>query len=160
MKMSNEQQAIRAFEALKAWLDENEWDYQAEKEKLKITTGGVGEDLQIDIRLIINPERGDVKVLSPMPFNVPEKKRSDIAFSVGLVNDTILAGSFDYDIETGSIWYRHTTSYADMDVAPVVYERLLRDSVKAIDLFNDKFLMIGKGMYTIKQLLEFLEGDF
>ncbi|HPY85050.1 MAG TPA: hypothetical protein PLS20_08470 [Ruminococcus flavefaciens] len=51
------QQAQAVFEIAKGALDDNEWKYKCDEEKLSITRSSQGEDLPIDINIRVDAKR-------------------------------------------------------------------------------------------------------
>ena len=147
-------QAKATFETLCQTLANNDWKCKVkDEEKLIIECGAQGEDLPMDISVRVDPDRMLVILLSRLPFVTKEDKRLDVAVAVSAVNNMLVDGSFDYDITSGDMYYRMTNSFMESVISEEVFAYLLYASCNVIDDFNDKFLMLAKGMITLEQFL-------
>ena len=70
------------------------------------------------------------------------------------MNDRLVDGSFDFDMAEGRISFRLTTSYIESILGKKLFEYMLMVSASTIDEYNDKFLMISKGMISFEQFLD------
>ncbi len=150
------ERAKEVFNEICDALDEKDWKYEKDEEKLVITSGIKGDDLPINFILVVNPKNQVVQFLSPLPFSVPEDKRIDAAVAVCVANYGLVDGSFDYDINDGEIRYRVTSSYRDSQLGADLYEYLIMVGASTVDNYNDKFFAVAKGFTTIQ---EFIQAD-
>lgn len=148
------QRAQKTFETLCQNLDEHEWHYEIDEEKLEIECGARGEDLPMDIRIIVDTDRQLIILLSIMPFVTPETKRLDTAIATSIVNNKLVDGSFDYDVTSGHMIFRMTSSFIDSEIDGEVFTYMLMVSCRTIDEYNDKFFMLGKGILPINKFIE------
>jgi hypothetical protein len=108
----------------------------------------------MDMMMVVRDERQVVQLISPMPFRVPDDKIIDLAVAIAKVNDRLLNGSFDLDLSTGRISFRITESYIDSILGKGLFEYLLVVAMHTVDDYNDKFMMISKGLISIENFLE------
>lgn len=148
----NMEKAKQVYETLCAALEAEDWKFQRDEENLRIESSAQGEDLPIDIRIKVVPKQQLILLLSEIPFKFPEDKRVDGAVAVSIVNDRLVDGCFDYDIKSGEIWFRLTSSYIESEVSMEVFKYMLYVSCQTVDDYNDKFLMVGKGMMEMNAL--------
>ena len=148
------QLAQRTFATLCQNLDEHDWHYEKDEENLEIECGARGEDLPMDIRIIVDADRQLIILLSVMPFVAPDTKRLDVAIATSIVNNKLVDGSFDYDVTSGHMIFRMTSSFIESEIDSEVFTYMLMVSCHTIDEYNDKFFMLGKGMLSINQFLE------
>lgn len=154
--MSEEKKAIQAkaaFAAMCQMLDAEDWRYQKDEEKLIISCGARGEDIPMDITIKVDEGRQVILLLSRLPFAAQENKRLDFAVAISAINHSIVDGSFDYDIKTGNVYFRMTNSYMDSSLSPKACGYLLYCACKTIDQYNDKLLMLAKGMISLEQFI-------
>ena len=147
-------QAQATFETLCAVLDKYEWKYKKDSEKLSIECGAQGEDLPMSIDIIVDAEMTIVILLSHLPFIIPEDKRLEFAVAVSIINNKLVDGSFDYDVNSGHVIFRMTSSFLESVMGSEALAYMLFYSCQIIDEFNDKFLMLSKGMTTLEQFIE------
>lgn len=147
-------QAQSVYETICKTLDNRQWKYQRHDEDLVISCGARGEDLPMDILLIVNPKAQVVSLISPMPFKIAEDKRVDGALAVCVANHGLINGSFDYNLADGQIRFRLVSSYRESILSEELFNYMIMVSAGTIDQYNDRFLMIAKGAMTIQQFIE------
>lgn len=150
----NMQKANEVFGTLVRMLDTRDWKYEKHEEKLLIRSGIKGEDLPVEFIVLVNPKNEVVQFISSMPFNIPEDKRVDGAIAVCAANYGLVDGSFDYDLSDGEIRFRLTCSYRESQLSEDLFEYMIMVSASTVDIYNDRFFMLAKGMITVQQFLE------
>lgn len=145
--------AQKVYETLCATLDKQEWHYQKNDERLSIECGAQGEDLPMEITIKVDSERQLIMLLSHLPFVISEDKRLDVAIATSVVNNKLVDGSFDYNVADGHMFFRMTSSFIESDVGNELFVYMLMVSCHTIDEYNDKFLMLGKGMMSIENFI-------
>ena len=155
MSEVNMKQAQEVFATMVKMLDARDWHYKKDEENLIISSGVKGDDLPVEFIIAIDAERELVRFMSKLPFSMPEDKRVEGAIAVCVANNSLVNGSFDYDISDGDIIFRLCTSFRSGAVLTEdVFEYMIMVSAGTIDDYNDKFFMISKGMLTIQQFIE------
>ena len=152
-------QAQATYDTLCEMLKERDWHYESDEDNFTIMCGARGEDLPMEIRIQVDPERLIVTLLSQMPFSVPEDKRVEMALAVSAINFSLVDGSFDYNFVDGTMLFRMTSSYRESLVGKDMFEYMLYVSCKTIDDYNDKLLMIIKEKMTLEDLVKFIAED-
>lgn len=153
--MSDEklERAQKVYETLCATLDKHEWHYQKNEERLSIECGAQGEDLPMEITIRVDAERQLIMLLSHLPFIISEDKRLDVAIATSIANNGLVDGSFDFDITDGHMFFRMTSSFIESDIGSELFTYMLMVSCHTIDEYNDRFLMLGKGMMSIQDFI-------
>ena len=113
-----------------------------------------GDDIPMKIYMIVRPARDVVSLLSSMPFQAPEDKRTEMAMAVAVANYGLIEGTFDFDINDGEIRYRQTNSYHESLLSEALFEKMLNIALYWIDRYNDRFMMLEKGMMTLQQFID------
>ena len=149
-----QEQAARVYNDLCAMCDEMELKYERHDDDNYVVFTVVGEDLPMKIGIFVNAERELIRLLSLMPLTVPDEHISDIAIAVSIANFGMVDGSFDYDLSDGSIRFRMTASYMDSIIGKELFHYMIVVAAGTIDDYNDKFLMLSKGMMTLEQFIE------
>lgn len=152
-ELKNLEQAKAAFATLCQSLDKHEWHYKKDEDKLSIECGAQGDDLPMEITVKVDADRMLVLLISHMPFVIQEDKRLDVAIAVSAINNALVDGCFDYDIASGHMFFRMTNSFIESKTSEEVFAYMLFCSCKTIDEYNDKFLMLAKGLISIEQFL-------
>ena len=159
MSIGNEhEQALAVFNALRANLDAHHWKYHADEEALTIESGAQGEDLPMELRIEVEERRKLVILLSHQPFIVPEEKRMDMAVAVSVINNRLVDGCFDFDFASGHMFFRMTHCYIDSILGDALFSYMIGCSLKTIDDFNDKFMMLSTGIVSIEQFIKLVNN--
>lgn len=158
--MSDETKMKRAqetFENLCETFDSKELHYEKDESKLRIECEAQGEDLPVDLIFRIDAEKEMVKLVSPLPFTTPEEKRFDLAVAVSMVNNILVNGCFDYDIKDGEMHFRMTCAFMDTTVKSETFLYMLVCAFSTVDEYNDKFMMLAKGMISLDKFVEIIK---
>ncbi len=131
------------------------WKYNEIEEHLAVSFGLVGDDLPMDFLIIVDAERSLIRMMSGIPFTVPEDKRAELAIATCHATNMLADGSFDFDIVKGLIAFRLTASFKESRIGRDLFDYMIDCSATIVDEFNDKFLALAKG-YT--SLDDFLSG--
>ncbi|MBQ8959960.1 MAG: YbjN domain-containing protein [Ruminococcus sp.] len=151
---NNNAQAQSVYESICSLCDDLEFVYERHDDELYITLTITGDDIPMRMGLFVRADRDLVRLLSPMPFKVSEDRRAELALAVAYANYGIIDGSFDYDIVDGAITFRMTASYIESILSKELFKYMLFVSSQTIDRYNDKFLMLSKGMITLEKFIE------
>lgn len=143
--------AWEVYNDLIGTLDAMELKYQREDDKLTINLGFNGDDLPMELYLVMKPENQLIQLISPMAFRAPEDKRVELACAVCIANYGMIDGSFDYDISDGSILFRLTSSYRDSYIGRELFRYMISVSLATIEKYNDRFFMLTKGMIELEK---------
>ena len=92
-------------------------------------------------------------LMSQMPVTMKEEKRIDAALVVNEFNKDKKLGAFDLDFESGRIFFKVTQCFVGCRVSEELCSFLLQFSLKFIDDYNDKFLMLNNGLISTEQFL-------
>ncbi len=152
-------QAKQVYQAFCTMMDREEWNYTKREEDLIIDTGARGEDLPMDLKIRVDAERELVQVFSRLPYAIPQDKRLEIAVAVSIINNQLVHGCVDFDRASGNLFFRMTNSYRDSLISDEVYKYLLYCACQTIDSFNDKLLMLSKGIIDIEKFIELYTKD-
>lgn len=146
--------ALQVFKLLCQALDNHDWKYKANEEKLEVRTGARGDDLPMELILQVDMKLQRVILISPLLFDVQDDKRLDMAIAISAANNGMVQGCFDYDISDGSIFFRMSNCYADSTLGEELFYHMLMIACITVDRYNDKLMMLGKGTISIEQFLQ------
>lgn len=158
--MNNEKylkQAQTVYETLCRTFDSRGWAYKKDTENWSITCQARGEDLPMDFIIRVDVNSMMIRLASVLPFTVPEDKRTEIAVAVSMINSVLIDGSFDYDIRSGNMFFRMTNSFLESLVGNDLIGYMFSCAYITVDAYNDKFLMLVKGMMTLQQFVDSLQ---
>lgn len=146
-------EAEQVFDTFCGLLDRIRWKYRADRNRLIISTGVPGEKPPVEFVLKFNPENGRFFLLSQIPVTMQEEKRADAALVVNEFNQDKKLGAFDLDFESGGIFFKVTQCFVGCRISEELCAFLLEFSLKYIDAYNSKFLMLNNGLISTEQFL-------
>lgn len=146
--------AKTTFDTLCKALEHHDWHFKKDEESLTIECGAQGDDLPMEITIVVDSERMLIILMSHLPFVTPEDKRLDTAVAVSAVNYALVDGSFDYDIKSGHMIFRMSNSFRESLIGEELFMYMILVSCHTIDEYNDKFLMLSKGVLSLEQFIE------
>lgn len=151
MKLENAQ---AAYEKLCESMDALNWKYTRDDNSLTIECSARGEDLPMDLVIRCDVEMQLLQLFSRLPFVVPEDKRLDFAIATTVVNNKMVYGCFDYNIADGAVFFRMANCFRGIELGFETIKYMILCSCSTIDDYNDKYLMVAKGMLSLEQFLE------
>lgn len=146
------------FDSFKRFLDSKNWNYTVVDEKpeeiytFKFTVRG--DDLPMDFIVMIQVDRGIIKFVSPQPVKFDNEKLSEAALALCKINDDIADGAYSLDIKKGMVLFNMTTCFRGSLLSDEVFSYLLGMSGAIVDNYNDKLLMLQKGLIDLETFLE------
>lgn len=143
-------QAKAVFGTLCKSLDDRKWSYDKDEDRMMINTSVRGDDIPIQLRYIVDADKFIVNIYSYFPFDIPEDKRIEAALAATIVNDNLAFGSIDYNIAKDVMVFRLSTFFMDSLISVELLSYMTSLATAIVDKYNDKFLMLGKGMLTYK----------
>lgn len=146
--------AQKAYQTLCDALDANDWKYQKHPENLFVTCGARGDDLPMDLVIVVFEENQAVQVRSRLPMKVSEEKRAEMAVALAVANYGLVHGCFDFDVSEGDINFRITNTLHGCVLSQEAWMYLVYCACSTIDDYNDKLLMLSKGMLTLEKFVE------
>lgn len=149
--------AQNVYQTICEMLDKKGVKYTKHEDDLVVSCTVRGEDIPMDIVIFVHEKQQIVRLLSPMPFDIPEDKRIDMAIAVNIANYGIIDGSFDYDLSDGDLRFRMTTSYRESILGKELFEYMFMVSALTTDEYNDKFMMLAKGLISIEQFIDLIK---
>ena len=144
--------AQKVYDALCATLDSHDWKYD-KKDDFTIESGAQGDDLPMDVTMRFDVKSQLFLLFSHLPFTISEDKRLDAAIAVSIVNNDLVDGCFDYDVATGHMFFRMTSSFVESEISGELMMFLMIVSFRTIDEYNDKFLMLNKGFMSVEDFI-------
>lgn len=153
-----QKQAEEALETLCIALDQRGWSYEKDEENLQIKTDVLGDDMDMALRIRVDPVNLLVSLYSELPFTVPESKRVEMAIALSMINYATVDGNFDYNFGTGRVIFRLTSRFRDSIMGVEMFDYMIGVSLGTIDAYNDKIFMVGMDRYSLEELKEFIDS--
>lgn len=132
--------------------------YTRDEERLTVRFNARGNDLPMEITMTADLRRQMVVVLSPLPQDVNPDRRLDMAVAVAVANNTIADGCFDYDLNSGRLFFRMNNSFIDCRYGEELVDYMINWSCAAIDHYNDRLVLLGTGGMDLQQFIEQIQG--
>ncbi len=149
-------QAASLFKTLCDYLDENTWNYKKADDSLGVTFGTKGDDLPIPIIIRINPELMVLSIYATMPFEIPEDMRVPMVVAVTAATHCMVDGGFDYDVKSGKILFRITSTFRESIIGKKLIEYMLGCACVMTDEFNDKFYKMVQEKMSAGEMLDMI----
>lgn len=115
-----------------------------------------GDDIPMRFFIYVQPAHQLIVLHSPQPVTFPADKIDLACKAACAINFRLTDGNFQVDIRDGEPLFVMATSYAGSLISSDVFNYLLGMSINIVDEFNDKLLMLAKGIMTFEQLKESL----
>ena len=94
-----------------------------------------------------------VVLYSALPLAFEEPIRQVGAIAVSSANNRLADGSFDYNIKDGAVFFRMSASYRESKIGKELLEYMIRCSSMTVDRYNDKLLMLSRGILTLDDFI-------
>ena len=148
------QQAQKMYNIFCQALDASDWKYKEKEADMIIECGAQGDDLPMDLVINVNEKLQTVTVFSQLPYSIAEDKRIDIAAAISVINNQLVHGCFDYNIANGKIYFRIVSSFQNFLLSQESCTYMMFCTCNTVDEYNDKFLMLGKGMLSLEDFIK------
>ncbi len=153
------QQAKAVYEVFCNALKEDDWSFMPADEKLSISLGIKGENLNMDLGIIVGEKRQSVTVGCALPFTVIEDRRMEMAIAVCMANHKVACGLFDYDISDGTILFRLVHCFNDCPFTKDLARSLIGRVCSSVDHYYDRLRALGTGVIDLERFLELESKD-
>ena len=148
------QHARAMYEKTKEMLIEKEVKFQTDDEKMVINFIMGGDDIPMDILIVSDAGGQKLRTLSKMPLTVNPDKMVEMATAVCIANNGLYMGNFDYVLTEGVIFFAIQQSFLGTDLSKELIDLMVAATIDAVDKYNDRFLMLDKGMLTLEKFIE------
>ena len=158
MENMNERQSenvMKAYETIGSWLDGNRLKYEKHEDQLYYESWFSGNDLKMRYKIQVVADREIIKYVSVLPFNVPKEKAIDMAIAICAINNKLISGCFIYDMESNSLYFKMTTSFAGCStVTEDMVSFMIIAATRTVDDYNDKLFMLSQGVIGYTDFIE------
>ena len=145
--------AKEVYTTLCSALDDRNWKYEKDEDKLLVHFSVSGDDLPMRFVMVVDADRQLVRLLSQLPVVFGEDKRMDGAIACCAVTNKLANGSFDYDFATGKVVFRMTQTIRGSSIGPELLNYMVNCSAVTVDNYNDKLFAISKGFLDVTDFL-------
>ncbi len=150
--------ALAVFNAVCSTLDSENLKYNADEDKLVVFLSARGEDLPISVLFRVDTDREVLAVHSLLDTVAQEDKKVEFAVAINAANFNLVNGSFDFNLTDGKITFRMAQPYFDFGVSEEIVKYMLYCVFATVDEYNDRFLMLDKGMIDLAKFIELADS--
>lgn len=148
----DERCASQMYALLLQTLDDIGYHYQQNDEERNVHFEVHGDGLPMELTISIDGERDLIRLLSFLPFKVPENRVQDMALGVCRINDVLINGNFDLGAERGRLSFRMVQSYRDSLIDMEVLKYMIFVSLNTIDEYSEKLFLLSRRHITLDEL--------
>ncbi len=156
MAIDKQAEGLKVYEKLVSYLESIKLNFS--KEELKdlyvIKFNMSGDDIPMRFFLYVNPDKQLLTMHSPMPVKFEKDKLGAGCAAICAINYKLADGDFQIDVRDGEVLYNMSNCYAGCEVGDDLFAYILGMSINIVEEFNDKLLMIAKGMMDLNTLLK------
>lgn len=145
--------AQKVYATVCAAIDEKGWKYERMDNDLIIKLCLRGDDLPIHHVIIVDAKQQLLRMASPIPLEMAEDKRTEGAIITSLATALLRDGSFDYDLMTGRIVFRMTSSFRDSEIGKGMIHYFVDYTNAAVDIYNDRFEAVNSGKMSVQDFI-------
>ncbi len=113
-----------------------------------------GEDLPMEFVILVDGKRSLIRLFSRQPITVKPEQVPMMAQAVCAVNEILVNGFFSLEAEKGIIRWQVTVPYMESLISEEVFDYLILISIHTVDDYNDKFLLLQKGMVSLEAFIK------
>lgn len=111
-----------------------------------------GDDIPMRFFIYVNPNNQLITLHSPISVTFPADKIDLGCKAVCAINYRLVDGDFQIDIRDGEVLFNMSNSYAGSLISKDVFNYILGMSINIVDEYNDKLLMLSKGLIDFDTL--------
>lgn len=115
-----------------------------------------GDDIPMRFFLYVNTDKQLITLHSPQPVTFSADKIDLACKAICAINYRLTDGDFQIDVRDGEVLFNMSNSYAGSLISGDVFDYMLGMSINIVDEFNDKLLMLAKGMMDLDTLMNSL----
>lgn len=148
---------LRAFDTLKAFLDEDGWHphRMGEKHVYRCDFAGKNSDLRCYAQIRADLEQFLFYVVAPV--KAPEEVRSAVAEYLTRANYGLRIGNFELDYSDGEVRYKSSLDFENEELTPTLIKNAIYPAVQTMDHYTSGLMRViygGSSPYEAIQEVE------
>ena len=148
-------EAKSVFDSLVQHLNDINLKFEAseleERYMIKFNMGG--DDIPMRFFIYVNPAHQIITLHSPQPVTFSADKIDEACKALCAINYRLSDGDFQIDIRDGEVLFNLSNCYAGSLISTEVFNYMLGMSINIVDEFNDKLLLLSKGLIDLDTLM-------
>ncbi len=149
---------LAAFDALTAYLEEDDWNPVRLENKFVLKTGFWGKNGRMDCFAQIRVDLEQLLFYAVLPMKTPEEKRPQIAEFITRANYGMRIGNFEMDYRDGEVRYKSALDFENTRLTPDLIKQAIYPAVNTLDRYLPGILGIIYGDKTPLGAIEEIEG--
>jgi hypothetical protein len=125
----------RILDAVRQFLEEDDWPYTLMEERLVYKTGFEGKNSQFTCYAQERAEQQQFVFYSIFPVRVPDNKLADVSEFITRANYGMIIGNFELDYGDGEIRYKTSVDVEDVDLVEPLVRHLMYANVLTMDKY-------------------------
>jgi hypothetical protein len=148
-------EAKAVFDSLVQHLNDINLKFEAKEleERYMIKFNMGGDDIPMRFFIYVNPVHQIITLHSPQPVTFPADKIDEACKALCAINYRLSDGDFQIDIRDGEVLFNMSNCYAGSLISTEVFNYMLGMSINIVDEFNDKLLLLSKGLIDLDTLM-------
>lgn len=143
-----------------ALLSAKDWPFTVDEDDGSVMYRLEGDELAWSTRITVVPETQRAVVMAELPVVAPPDKRVELAVWAARANDGLAVGSFDVDLDDGSVWCRTGIDVEDDRLSPALLNNLLMTNAVLVNRYGAGLLAWLDGdLPSAEAALEHAEAD-
>lgn len=116
-----------------------------------------GEDASMRFSFVVDKQRCNVRMMSPLPIVVAPEHRLNMAVAISIINYRLAHGCFDLHMGSGEVRFRQGNSFFETELSPDVFTFMLEAARYVVDKYNDKLMMLSTGAISLERFIDMLQ---
>jgi hypothetical protein len=151
--------ALRAFDTLGRFLEEDEWYPQQIEDRYVYRMGFNGKNGQTTCFAQIQVELEQFLFYVVAPVKVPEEQRQAVAEFVTRANYGLRIGNFEMDFGDGEVRYKSSLDFEGAELTPELVRHAIYPAVQTMDRYLPGVMGLLYGDKSPAEAIAEVEGD-
>lgn len=149
-----QENAVNVYHCLLRTLDRMGWKYDRKEEDLEVRYCVNGDDIPMDIVVIVNANSQMVQFLSILPVTFAEEKQWEAVMAVCTATRGLAYGAFSYNVRSRKIVYTAASLFFGCEISGDWFKCQMNYVHNIVDIYNDRFLALAKGYIDLEKFIE------
>ena len=130
--------ANRVYESLLNIVRKNKYDFDDDEEIMTVNFDVQSKESTVPFTMTVDVERQLIRLYSPLDVQIDENNRFEACVNICKCSCELDMGSFDYDLYSGSIEFRMTTSLNGSLISDRQMENMISYTCEVVKKYTDR----------------------
>ncbi|MFR7819767.1 hypothetical protein [Candidatus Pseudoruminococcus sp.] len=130
--------ANRVYESLLNIVRKNKYDFDDDEEIMTVNFDVQSKESTVPFTMTVDVERQLIRLYSPLDVQIDENNRFEACVNICKCSCELDMGSFDYDLYSGSIEFRMTTSFNGSLISDRQMENMISYTCEVVKKYTDR----------------------